>query len=322
MAPHHFDIVFARRADGPTPRFIRLLEQHTQARGLIFVHCQNHEQAEVVRQAVAHDTLTVGCLIDYMGRSFRNDTGLGAVVAAHGGLVVVDPLLVARFGDKATMHLALERAGVPLARTLIWGAGMPNRALLPRERGELGARIVCKPARGSGSSGVTLDCDGSAASIEAARSYDPDDDFLLQEFVVPELLDGRPAWFRVYYCFGHVSACWWHPDTHATLLVTPEEIAAYRLGGLERISRTIAAISGYTWFSSEVALVARPGRRCFVPIDYLNNKCYMLTHSEVGQHGIPDALAERVAWQIVDRAAAHVCAIFRSGRAGGPGPGT
>jgi hypothetical protein len=162
--------------------------------------------------------------------------------------------------------------------------------------------MVCKPARGSGASGVVLDFDGSYSALEAARDYDRDDDFLIQEFITPVNLDDRPAWFRVYNCFGRVLACWWHPETHVTQLVSAEEIGRYKLHGLARISATIAAISGYTWFSTEVALSQRNSRRVFLPIDYLNNKCYMLTHAEVGERGLPDALAETVARVLVEAA--------------------
>lgn len=307
MAPHHFDIVFARRADdAPPPRFLTLIEREAHARGMIFVHCGSHAQAETIRHALIDGTLSVGCLIDYMGRSFRADEELGREVRDRGGLVIVDPNLVRRFGDKASMHAALTRAGVPLPSTIIWPADRPSRSLTPAERRLLGGRIVCKPARGSGASGVLLAMDGSHAALEEARDHDPDDDYLLQEFVTPVSLDGRPAWFRVYNCFGRVLGCWWHPETHATSLVHPAEAERYQLGGLERISRTIAAISGYTWFSTEIAVAERAGRRLCLPIDYLNNKCYMLTHSEVGERGLPDELAETIAWELVERAASHI----------------
>ena len=41
-------------------------------------------------------------------------------------------------------------------------------------------------------------------------------------------LEGRTAWFRVYNCFGTVMPCFWHPETHATELVTAQ--AALRCG--------------------------------------------------------------------------------------------
>jgi hypothetical protein len=269
------------------------------------VHCQNHEQAELIRTAVCDGVLTVGCLVDYMGRSFRTDIELGAAVMKHGGLVVVDPHLVARFGNKASMHRALARAGVGLPHTKIWHPATPARAQTLAERQWRGPRLVCKPAHGSGSTGVILDFDGSAAALAEALDDDRDDELLIQEFVEPLDLAGRPAWFRVYNCFGRVLSCWWNPETHATELVHPGEISAFGLHSLERISRTVQAISGYTWFSSEIALTIRHGRRVCLPIDYLNNKCFMMTHSEVGPHGIPDLLAEIVARTIVERATTH-----------------
>ncbi len=305
MPLHHFHVVFARRADGPPPRFIRLIEHECHRRGMTFVHCQNHDQAEVLRAALLDGTLQIDCLIDYMGRSFCNDTAFCRAVKDAGGLVVDDPDRVALFGDKALMHEELCRAGLEMPRTLLWQPWMPSRDLTPDERAILGPRIVCKPAAGSGANGVVLDLPPTRAGLDAARAYDPEDTFLLQEFVAPMVLDGRPAWFRVYNCFGRVYACFWHPETHETRLVSPGEIAWYRLHELERISQTIARISGYTWFSSEVALAERDGRAVFLPIDYLNNKCFMLTQAEVGGHGMPDTLAEEVARVMVEHAHAH-----------------
>lgn len=305
MSLHYFDIVFARRGDGPPPRFITMLEREAQQRGMVFVHCQSPEQAETLRAALADGSLRIGCLIDYMGRSFRHDYELGCAVKDAGGLVVDDPDRVRLYGDKAVMHHELARAGLPLPQTLIWRSWQPSRDLTLDERDRLGRRIICKPTGGSGSGGVVLDFDGTRAALDEARAYDPDDHYLLQEFVTPLDLNGRPAWFRVYNCFGRVFACFWNPATHETSAVSPFESAVYGLHELERISQTIAAISGYTWFSTEIALVERDGRRVFLPIDYLNNKCFMLTQAEVGPCGLPGAVAEAIARQIAEQVWRH-----------------
>jgi hypothetical protein len=304
MPEHHFDIVFARRADGPAPRFIQLIEQYAHAHGLSFIHCGNYAHALAMHEALLTDQLSIRCLIDYMGRSFRNDSEFGRAVRDRGGVVIVDPDAVLRYGDKATLHRALERASVTMPRTLIVRPEMPTRGLTCAERRWLGPRMICKPARGSGASGVVLDFDGSSEALDTARDYDTDDDFLIQEFVAPVVVDDQPAWFRVYNCFGHVLACWWNPETHATRLVTADEVTEFGLHGLARISATLAAISGYTWFSTEIAIAQRNKQRVFLPIDYLNNKCFMLTHSEVGEHGLPDQLAATVAHTLVTHVAA------------------
>jgi hypothetical protein len=307
MSLHFFDIVFARGgADHePPPRFISLLEQEAHARGMIFVHCRRNDQAEAMRDALENGSLQIACLVDYMGRSFRDDYALSRAIKQAGGFVVSDPDLVRRFGDKAVMHRELSHARIALPRTLLWPPHAPNRHLTEVEREWLGPRIVGKPALGSGCDGVALDLDGSCEALAALREYDPEDHFLLQEFVTPLSLDGRLAWFRVYNCFGRVFACFWNPHTHQTSLVTPEEMDYYQLHELDRLSRIIGSISGYTWFSSEIALTERDGRRLFLPIDYLNNKCYMLTHAEVGANGLPDVVAETVARELVDQAQRH-----------------
>jgi hypothetical protein len=304
MPVHHFDLVFARRGDG-APYFVNLLEREAQARGMIFFHCQHHDHAEALRWELYRGTLRIDGLVDYMGRSFQSDYELGCAVKDAGGLVIDDPDRVKIYGDKAVMHQELVRLGLAMPRTILWRPDQPSRDLTAAERAFLGPRIVCKPACGSGSGGVVLDLDGSCAMLDAAREYDTDDTYLLQEFVQPLDLDGRPAWFRVYNCFGKILPCFWRPDTHATEFVTPPEIERYGLYELERISRKIALISGYTWFSTEIALTLRDGRPTFLPIDYLNNKCFMLTHAEFGPSGMPVVVAETVAREIAEQTYRH-----------------
>jgi hypothetical protein len=144
---YHLHIVFARGGDGPPPRFISLIEHECRARGMSFEHCRSHDHAEAIRAALLRGELSVDLLIDYMGRSFRHDEDLGRAVRAAGGLPVEDPERVRAYGSKATMHLALARAGVPLPRTVIWPAGRPARDLTPTERALLGEHLVVKPAR-------------------------------------------------------------------------------------------------------------------------------------------------------------------------------
>jgi hypothetical protein len=299
---HRYNVVFARGGDGPPPRFISLIEHACHARGLSFAHCRAADHAEWLREGLLHGDIDVDLLIDYMGRSFRCDEELGRLVRERGGLPVEDPDRVRAFGCKAAMHLALARAGVPLPRTLIWRAGLPARDLTTHERLLLGHRFVVKPASGSGGRGVSMNVEGSRAALAEAMD-DPEDDYLLQEQARPLQLDGRPAWFRVYNCFGRVFACFWHPETHATALVSPEELAAYGLWELEWLSRRIAAVCGYRWFSSELALTEREGRRLLLPIDYNNNKPFMVAHSEFGERGMPDAVVEAVALILVEQAA-------------------
>jgi len=62
---HHFEIVLARRADGPPPRFLSMLDRAARARGMVFFHCQNPDQAEALRWALYRNELKIDCLIDF-----------------------------------------------------------------------------------------------------------------------------------------------------------------------------------------------------------------------------------------------------------------
>lgn len=177
--------------------------------------------------------------------------------------------------------------------------------------------MVCKPSRGGGGRGVVLPFDGSREALERARCFDPQDDYLVQEVVEPVRIDGRPAWFRVYFCLGRsFPLFWWSPREDASQSLRAEHIDEARMSPvdpeavgheeyreLERVTSTIARVSGARWFSCEIALVERPHGLTFVPIDYVNDACYARTQREVGPKGVPESTAEAIAMHLVDAVA-------------------
>lgn len=79
----------------------------------------------------------------------------------------------------------------------------------------IGLLFIIKPALGYGQRGVkVISSENPLQEIADARLFDAGDNFLLQEFITPIELKGRPAWFRIYNLFGDIIPCWWHPTTH------------------------------------------------------------------------------------------------------------
>jgi hypothetical protein len=158
----------------------------------------------------------------------------------------------------------------------------------------LGGRLAVKPAYGGGGEGVVLDAT-TLEHIQAARRARPEERFLLQRYVVPVEVAGRPAWFRVIYCTGQVFPCWWHTQTHVYTPVTAEEEAGHGLDLLRTIAAAIASHSELDLFSFEVAVTA-DGR--FVVVDYVNDPLDLRLQSRTPE-GVPDDVVRAIAERLI-----------------------
>jgi hypothetical protein len=72
------------------------------------------------------------------------------------------------------------------------------------------ASVVIKPSNEGGGSGVILGA-FSMDQILRARMEFPEQKYLVQATIIPRTIQGRPAWFRVFYANGKTYPCWWHP---------------------------------------------------------------------------------------------------------------
>jgi hypothetical protein len=137
--------------------------------------------------------------------------------------------------------------------------------------------------------------------VQKARQEHPAETMLLQAYVTPRTLDGRPAWFRLLYCAGAVYPCWWDVQTHVYARVTAQESARFGLRELREVLVRIAAIAGLHLFSTEVALT-NEGR--FVAVDYVNDPVDLRLQSQTID-GVPDAILENIAGRLARLVEAH-----------------
>ena len=206
--------------------------------------------------------------------------------------------------DKATMHLEFMTHGLYVPTTVILSSyhEQPHIGLDTAGLESLGRPFVIKPANTTGGGkGVVLDV-SSLDDVVKARQEQADDKYLLQETIIPKLLDGRRAWFRVYFAFGETIPCWWDNVTHRYTELLPEEEARYGLEGLRGAVRTIRGICGLDFFSSEVALTD-DGR--LVIVDYVNEVCDM-RYQSVHSDGAPDAVVHRIEKLIAGHVKSHL----------------
>ncbi|HYA49047.1 MAG TPA: hypothetical protein VEG35_05040 [Burkholderiales bacterium] len=217
------------------------------------------------------------------------------------GRDVIDPADRVRWAsDKATMHLEFIAHGINTPYTLILPPAESDRnpPLSPAELLPLGSPFVIKPANTTGGClGVVEDARGIEDALAARQAY-PSDKYLLQETIVPEARDGRRFWFRGFYILGDVHCTWWDPKTHVYAELTDEDAGRYGLEPLPGIVRTVAAVSGLRFFSTEIV---RDVRGRLVSVDYVNETCDMRVQSKHAD-GVPDALVRKIAGRIASYA--------------------
>jgi hypothetical protein len=203
--------------------------------------------------------------------------------------------------DKATMHLEFVNKGLDTPYTILLPPftehpGIPWHDLQP-----LGGKFAIKPACMGGGVGVVL----SATSWEQvliARQQNPGEKYLLQAEVVPRMLEGRPAWFRVLVCDGAVYLNWWDPVTHVYTPVTAEQRLRFGLRGLREVAARISQICHLDLFSTEIAL-DEAGK--FLVVDYVNDPVDLRLQSRA-LDGVPDHFVESIAKRLARLVERHI----------------
>ena len=206
----------------------------------------------------------------------------------------INPSELSRWSeDKATMHLELITAGINTPHTILLSPFLEQPVLPTLDLAPLGQQFVIKPSNGGGSEGVILGA-SSFDQILRARMEFPEQKYLLQATVAPRTIQGRPAWFRVFYAVGKTYVCWWHPLTHVYAMVTTSEENRYELARLHEITQRIALICKLDWFTTEIALTLED----FVVVDYVNDQIDTRIQSKAVD-GAPDEIMQGISSQLV-----------------------
>ena len=195
--------------------------------------------------------------------------------------------------DKATMHLELIQAGLYTPHTILLPSFIESPVLPEMDMTPLGPQFVIKPSHGGGGEGVVLGA-STLDQVLHTRMEFPGQKYLVQAYVTPRILDGRPAWFRIFYAHGQCYPCWWDPQTHIYAVLTETEESLYGLQKLRSDTRRIAALCRLDWFSTEIALTEDH----FVVVDYVNDGIDTRIQSKA-QDGVPDGIMQAVAEQLV-----------------------
>lgn len=196
--------------------------------------------------------------------------------------------------DKAYMHKKLEKKNLRLPKTFI----LPpydcddEINLSGTELEQLGKQFVVKPSIFSGGGEGVVKNASSVEQIQEARMQSHTEKYLIQEKILPRTLDGKRAWFRIFWAFDKVIPCWWNDHTHIYQRLTKEQIKKYHLLQLIRITSRLARLTFLDYFSTEIALTKK---HKFILIDYINDQCDMRLKSN-HTNGVPD----RVVIEFID----------------------
>lgn len=206
--------------------------------------------------------------------------------------------------DKATMHLEFMTSGLNVPNTIILPPYNEQKTihLTNEELNKLGKPFVIKPANTTGGgTGVILNAQ-SIDDINRARMEHINDKYLVQETIIPELLEHKRGWFRVYYAFTEIIPCWWDDKTHRYTELSNEDIYKFSLQSLYDIMKTIASICKLDFFSSEIVLTEK---NKFVVVDYVNEVCDMRLQSK-HYDGAIDEVVHRIEYLIANHVYNHL----------------
>jgi len=297
-----YDFALGWIDDGQDYPFLKALKTECAVRGLRYLFV-NENLVKDVSDSVVKGKMKIGFFLDLA--SEITDDGNEFVKLIYrlkdsGARVVADPDRVRSAQDKSVTHYSLADAGIEVPYTVVIRNWEPVRRLTDYERSKLGLPFVVKPASGYGQKGVKIVRSWmSLKEIAEARSFDPGDNFLLQEFVRPQPFDGSPAWFRVFFVFGEVMICWWNPQTGVYRHTTLREFEQFRLSPVARIASEIASLTGIEWFSCEITLSDKTGR--YLVIDYMNDQFDVSSQAQ-REAGVPDELILLFVQRLADKA--------------------
>ncbi len=287
--PEHFDIVVAW--DWEYDRdFVSLLEGAARARGLTSLSVSPSTLPETLSRT-RDGQYTFSVFLDRASDTDERFLPFAQALRLTPARIVNLPEAVRHAADKATMHLEFLTNGIQVPYTLIISPYNERQdvGITLSDLARLGRPFIIKPANTTGGgTGVILGAETLHDVVES-RQHHKSDKYLLQEKIEPVSIEGDTGWFRVFWAFGSVTSCWWHPDSH---LYKPVERALTdgSLASLEAIAHRIHEVCQLDFFSSEIALT-REGR--FVVVDYVNEVCDMRLQS-FHIDGVPDMVVMKI----------------------------
>lgn len=201
--------------------------------------------------------------------------------------------------DKATMHLEFMTAGLDVPYSIIIPPVKEKEELFISlsHLSILGRPFIIKPCNTTGGGiGVVTGAE-TLHDVLRERKLNHEDKYLLQEKIYPAMLDGKRAWFRIFYAFGKIIPVWWDDLTHYYQILSQEEIEFFKLKKLYQVTRIIYNTTQLDFFSTEIVIAPQ---QKFIAIDYVNDQCDLRFQSK-HQDGVPDEIIDTIIYAAKNR---------------------
>ncbi len=190
--------------------------------------------------------------------------------------------------NKYLMHKKLVKRKFELPKTFMLPSYDDNEELeITDEDIDLIKRpFIIKPAVYTGGGEGVVRNGMTIEQIQSERIKSHHEQYMVQEKIYPKTIEGKRAWFRVFWAFGKVIPTFWDDYTHVYNLVTARHIKKHHLLSLFRITRRLSRLNKLDYFSTEIALTKN---HRFIVIDYVNDQCDMRLKSN-HPDGVPDVV--------------------------------
>lgn len=265
--------------------FVNLIENRFQKYGLrtfVIKKFNVHEVVDLLRSK----KISFKFYLDRASDEDRDFEAITKILRKRKCHIINPHHMVRKVTDKAFMHKKLEKKNFLLPKSFILQPFDLNEELKISNENlrTIGIPFIIKPSQFSGGgegvekNGKTLD------QIQIERKKSHSERYLVQEKIYPKIINGKRAWFRIFWAFNKVIPCWWDDQTHIYAPVTKTEIKRYHLQQLIKITRRLARLTFLDYFSTEIALTKK---HQFILIDYINDQCDMRLQS-LHPDGVPD----------------------------------
>lgn len=271
--------------------FIIDIENIFQANGLTSFVINKNNVFEVT-ELLKSNNLRFKAYLDRASDEDEDFNEIADILTAKGIYIINHYKYIDDAIDKSIMHIKLQDTEINTPKTIIIPPydDFPDFKINEKEMEKIGVPFIIKPAYYSGAGhGVEKNACNNE-DILNARKINPDDNYLIQERIIPKIIDGKRCWFRLFWAFGDIYITYWDDLTHIYTEIKNTEKAFSYIPVLENIVGRIAGITKLDFFSTEVALTDN-GR--FYIIDYVNDQCDMRKKS-MHHDGVPDAVVDNI----------------------------
>lgn len=271
--------------------FVDLIEQILQKEGLSTFRVKEHNLLDV-QKAVVNKKLFFNTYLDRAADVDENFENFGKILTKRSTVIFNPYKIVAHAIDKASMHLEFITAGLLVPYSIIIPPFNQSEVIYISldDLAKLGRPFIIKPCNTTGGGiGVVTGAE-TLKEVLSERKTNLNDKYLIQEKIYPKIINGKRAWFRVFWAFGEAVPVWWNDETHIYNIISEEELKSNNLKKLISIGKIIAKVTKLDFFSTEVVLTNSDN---FVVIDYVNDQCDMRFQSKHAD-GVPDEIIIKI----------------------------